>query len=43
MSEENVEVVKVAYEAFARAGLDRFIEHFTDETSSTTSSRVRTT
>jgi ketosteroid isomerase-like protein len=31
MSEENVEVVKVAYEAFARGGLDRFIEHFTDD------------
>jgi ketosteroid isomerase-like protein len=31
MSEENVEVVKVAYEAFARGGLDRFMEHFTDD------------
>ena len=31
MSEENVEVVRVAYEAFARAGLDRFMEHFTDD------------
>jgi ketosteroid isomerase-like protein len=31
MSEENVEVVKVAYEAFAREGLDRFMEHFTDD------------
>jgi ketosteroid isomerase-like protein len=31
MSTENVEVVKVAYEAFARGGLDRFIEHFTDD------------
>ena len=31
MSEENVEVVRVAYEAFAREGLDRFMEHFTDD------------
>jgi ketosteroid isomerase-like protein len=31
MSQENVEVVKVAYEDFARAGLDRFMEHFTDD------------
>ena len=31
MSQENVEVVKVAYEAFARGGLDRFVEHFTDD------------
>jgi ketosteroid isomerase-like protein len=31
MPEENVEVVKAAYEAFARAGLDRFMEHFTDD------------
>src|SRR5512132_3881882 len=31
MSEENVEIVKVAYEAFAREGLDRFMEHFTDD------------
>jgi ketosteroid isomerase-like protein len=31
MSTENVEVVKVAYKAFARGGLDRFIEHFTDD------------
>jgi ketosteroid isomerase-like protein len=31
MSEENVEVVKVAYEAFARGGLDRFMEHFADD------------
>ena len=31
MSQENVEIVKVAYEAFAREGLDRFIEHFTDD------------
>jgi ketosteroid isomerase-like protein len=31
MSEENVEVVRVAYEAFARDGLDRFLEYFTDD------------
>ncbi len=31
MSQENVEVVKVAYEAFARGGLDRFMEHFADD------------
>jgi ketosteroid isomerase-like protein len=31
MSEENVEVVRKAYEAFAREGLDRFTEHFTDD------------
>jgi ketosteroid isomerase-like protein len=31
MSQENVEVVRVAYEAFAREGLDRFMEHFTDD------------
>jgi ketosteroid isomerase-like protein len=31
MSRENVEVVKMAYEAFARAGLDRFMEHFTGD------------
>jgi ketosteroid isomerase-like protein len=31
MSQENVEVVKVAYEAFVRGGLDRFMEHFTDD------------
>jgi ketosteroid isomerase-like protein len=31
MSEENVEVVRAAYEAFARDGLDRFLEHFTDD------------
>jgi ketosteroid isomerase-like protein len=29
MSQEHVEVVKVAYEAFACGGLDRFMEHFT--------------
>ena len=31
MSQENVEVVKVAYEAFASEGLDRFMEHHTDD------------
>jgi ketosteroid isomerase-like protein len=31
MLEENVEVVKAAYEAFAREGLDRFMEHLTDD------------
>jgi ketosteroid isomerase-like protein len=31
MSQENVEVVKVAYDAFAREGLDRFMEHHTDD------------
>jgi ketosteroid isomerase-like protein len=31
MSQENVEVVKAAYEAFARGGLDRWMEHFTDD------------
>ena len=31
MSQENVEVVRVAYNAFAREGLDRFMEHFTDD------------
>ncbi|MGC1850905.1 MAG: nuclear transport factor 2 family protein, partial [Solirubrobacterales bacterium] len=31
MSQENVEIVKAAYEALAREGLDRFIEHFTDD------------
>ena len=31
MSEENVEAVRVAYEGFAREGLDRFMEHFTDD------------
>ena len=31
MSQENVEVVKVAYEAFARGGLARFMEHFTGD------------
>lgn len=27
----NAEVVKLAYEAFARGGLDPFLEHFTDD------------
>ncbi len=31
MSQENVEIVKASYEAFARGGLDRFMEHFTDD------------
>ena len=31
MSQENVEVVKVANEEFVRDGLDRFMEHFTDD------------
>ena len=31
MSEENVEIVRVAYEVFAREGLDRFMEHLTDD------------
>ena len=31
MSQENVEIVKAAYEAFARGGLDRYMEHFTDD------------
>jgi ketosteroid isomerase-like protein len=31
MSQENVEVVKEAYEVFAREGLDPFMEHFTDD------------
>ncbi len=31
MSQENVEVVKLAYEAFARGGLDQYMEHFTDD------------
>ena len=31
MSEENVAAVRAAYEAFAREGLDRFMEHFTDD------------
>ena len=31
MSQENVEVVREMYEAFARGGLDRYMEHFTDD------------
>jgi len=31
MSEENLEVVKASYEAFARGGLDRYMEHFTED------------
>jgi ketosteroid isomerase-like protein len=31
MSEENIDVVQAAYEDFACGGLDRFIEHFTDD------------
>ena len=31
MSQENVEIVKVAYEALASGGLDPFMEHFTDD------------
>src|SRR3954468_19825740 len=31
MSQENVEVVDDAYRAFADEGLDRFLEHWTDE------------
>jgi ketosteroid isomerase-like protein len=31
MSQENVAAVKAAYEALARGGLDRFIEHWTDD------------
>ncbi|MGH3339153.1 MAG: nuclear transport factor 2 family protein [Propionibacteriaceae bacterium] len=31
MSQENVEVVKAAYAAFARGGLDRLMEYFTDD------------
>ena len=31
MSEENVEVVRLAYDAFAEEGLDRFMEHFTED------------
>ena len=31
MSEENVEVVRASYEAFARGGLDRYMEHLTDD------------
>ena len=28
MSQENVEIVEASYEAFARGGLDRYMEHF---------------
>jgi ketosteroid isomerase-like protein len=31
MSQENVEIVRRAYEAFARGGLDRFMEHFSED------------
>ena len=31
MSQENVEVVRAAYEAFARGGLERHMEHFSDD------------
>ena len=31
MSQENVEVVKSAYAAFAAGGLDRYMEHFADD------------
>jgi ketosteroid isomerase-like protein len=31
MSQENVEIVKLAYEAFVRGGLDRYLEHFADD------------
>jgi ketosteroid isomerase-like protein len=31
MSQENVEIVKLAYEAFARGGLDRWMEQFADD------------
>ena len=31
MSQENVEAVKIAYEAFARGGLDRWMEQFADD------------
>jgi ketosteroid isomerase-like protein len=31
MSQENVEVVKVAYEAYARGGLDPYMKHFSDD------------
>ena len=31
MSQENVDVVRRAYEALAHGGLDRFIEHLTDD------------
>jgi ketosteroid isomerase-like protein len=31
MLQDSVETVKAAYEALARGGLDRFIEHWTDD------------
>jgi len=31
MSQENVEVVRASYEAFAHGGLDRYLEYFTDD------------
>jgi ketosteroid isomerase-like protein len=31
VSQENVNIVREAYEAFARDGLDRFLEHFTED------------
>jgi ketosteroid isomerase-like protein len=31
MSQENVEIVEASYEAFARGGLDRYMEYFTDD------------
>ena len=31
MSQENVEIVKVAYEAFASGGLDRWVEQFAED------------
>jgi ketosteroid isomerase-like protein len=31
VTEENAEVVRAAYDAFAREGLDRFMEHFSDD------------
>jgi ketosteroid isomerase-like protein len=31
MSQENVEIVKAAYETFARGGLDPWIDHFADD------------
>jgi ketosteroid isomerase-like protein len=31
MSQENVEVVKASYVAFARGGLDRYLEYLTDD------------
>jgi ketosteroid isomerase-like protein len=31
MTQQNVEVVRASYEAFARGGLDRYLEYFTDD------------